>query len=533
MCMIRRAILFCTLQVTCCLIAAQHGILPDPQVDVTHYCFDLIISDSSDVINCTAEIDVSLKGAVKSVFLDLDNVNPKGKGMIVGSVLLNGRKAEWEHSGNRIKVELSPSGIPVDSAEISVSYSGIPADGLIISKNKFGNRTFFADHWPDRASAYLPVVDHPADKAAVEFVITAPSHYEVVASGYLIEESDLPGDMKLTHWKEDVQLPVKVMAFAAADFAVRLAGYAAGIPVWTWVYPENRKEGFKDYAVAIKPLKLFSELIGPYSYSKLANVQSKTIFGGLENASCIFYAENSVTGQGNAGNLIAHEIAHQWFGNSVTEGDWYHIWLSEGFATYLAAVYGEEAEGKEKLEESMMTARTRVLRSSEKNPRPVIDTSITDLMGLLNTNSYQKGAWVLHMLRSEAGEENFWKGIKLFYGRFKDKNAITDDFRNVMEEVTGRDLKKFFHQWLFVAGEPNLRISLAASKNNGTSDIIVEQVQDYLFSFNLKIILKENGRSTALEIPIRERKTTVNVKASTGAEMIIDPDVKLLFRKVE
>lgn len=531
--MIRRTIFLCALLTDCCLIAAQSGNLPDPRVDVTRYRFDLMLSDSSDLINCTAVIDVRLKGAVRSVFFDLDNASPQGKGMIVESVLQNGRKAEWEHSGNRVKVELSPPGIPVDSAEITVNYSGIPADGLIISKNKFGNRTFFADHWPDRASAYLPVVDHPADKAAVEFMITAPSHYEVVASGYVVEESDLPGDMKLTHWKEDIPLPVKVMAFAAADFAISLAGYAAGIPVWTWVYPENRREGFKDYAVAVKPLELYSGIIGPYSYSKLANVQSKTIFGGLENASCIFYAENSVTGQGKAEDLIAHEIAHQWFGNSVTEGDWHHIWLSEGFATYLAAVYSEATYGKQKLEQSMMSARTRVLRASEKNPRPVIDPSITDLMGLLNTNSYQKGAWVLHMLRSEAGEENFWKGIKLFYGRFRDKNAMTDDFRKVMEEATGRDLEKFFHQWLFVAGEPNLRISLVAARNKGTSEIIVEQVQDYLFTFNLEIILKESGRSTTLEIPIKERKTTVNVKASSGAEMIIDPDVKLLFRKVE
>ena len=109
------------------------------------------------------------------------------------------------------------------------------------------------------------------------------------------------------------------MAFGAADFDIRLAGIAGDIPVWTYVYKENRREGFYDYAVALKPVSFFSELIGPYPYEKLANVQSKTIFGGLENASCIFYSENSVTGKGKAEKLIAHEVAHQWFGNSVTE----------------------------------------------------------------------------------------------------------------------------------------------------------------------------------------------------------------------
>ena len=110
---------------------------------------------------------------------------------------------------------------------------------------------------------------------------------------------------------------------------------------------------------------------------------------------------------------MAHEIAHQWFGNSVTENDWHHIWLSEGFATYLTAVYLEKTYGKEKLDETMKSARDRVIRFYLRSPRPVIDTTVTDLMRLLNANSYQKGAWVLHMLRRELGDDLFWKGMRL------------------------------------------------------------------------------------------------------------------------
>ena len=102
-----------------------------------------------------------------------------------------------------------------------LNISGIPADGLIISRNKYGDRTFFADHWPDRAHNYLPCIDHPYDKASVDFIITAPDRYSVVANGILIEESDLDGNMKLTHWSEIIPLPVKVMTFGAARFAVK------------------------------------------------------------------------------------------------------------------------------------------------------------------------------------------------------------------------------------------------------------------------------------------------------------------------
>ncbi len=163
----------------------------------------------------------------------------------------------------------------------------------------------------------------------------------------------------------------------------------------------------------------------------------------------------------------------------------------------------------------------------------MIDTTITNLMGLLNTNSYQKGAWVLHMLRSEVGEDNFWKGMRLFYERFRNGNAVTDDFRSVMEEVSGKDLQKFFHQWLNVPGEPHLKISLVAGRNKGTSDIIIEQVQDYLFSFDIEIVLKEIGENIPIIIPVRERRTIVNIKASPEAEIKTDPDVKLLFRSIQ
>lgn len=508
-------------------LASQPGMTPDRRADVRSYEFNISLNDTSDFITCKTVIRAYFHEPLPEFRIDLDNLRTDGKGMTISALLINGKEAEWEHTGNKVVLKKSTSG----NCEILILYSGIPADGLIISKNKFGNRTFFADHWPDRASGYLPVVDHPSDKASVDFIITAPAHYEVVGSGELVEESDLAGGWRLTHWREETPLPVKVMAFAAADFAARLAGMVDSIPVWSWVYPENRNEGFYDYSIAVKPLRFYSELIGPYPYRKLANVQSKTIFGGLENAGCIFYSERSVTGEGKAERLIAHEIAHQWFGNSVTENDWHHVWLSEGFATYLTAVYEEMNYGKEKLAGNMTADRSRVLRYSERSARPVIDTTVNNLMQLLNANSYQKGAWVLHMLRAEVGEENFWKGIRHYYKKFRDSNADTDDFRIVMEEVSGIDLQKFFHQWLYVAGEPQLKIELKKGKNKDSSELIIEQLQDHLFEFKIDITLKSplNDMEITEQVSISKRITKLNVEAEYGSEVIADPGVRLLF----
>jgi aminopeptidase N len=283
----------------------------------------------------------------------------------------------------------------------------------------------------------------------------------------------------------------------------------------------------------VEPLQFYSKRIGPYSYEKLANVQSKTIFGGLENAGCIFYAENSVTGQGKDEGLIAHEIAHQWFGNSVTEKEWHHIWLSEGFATYLTNVYMEMKYGEEKFRQSMTSDRNRVLRSNSRVPGAVIDTTITDLMRLLSVNTYQKGGWVLHMLRNEIGDEQFWKGMRLYYERFRNGNALTSDFEKVMEEVSHRDLGKFFYQWLYIPGEPDLKISTSAGQRKGTVNLKIEQTQAFLYTFKIELQLEGSGGKKIVTIPVNGKEATIEMTGDADVKITADPDVKLLFRQVE
>jgi len=499
------------------------------QTDVIRYEFRVKLNDSTDIIQGNSTATILFKERTGSVDFFLRTSDRTGKGMNVAGVLSDGFETKWSHTGDILTVLMPVEKNAGDSVHITISYSGVPADGLIISKNKYGRRTFFSDHWPDRAPYYLPVCDNLADKAKVDFIIIAPYHYRVVANGILTEESNIDNFNRLTHWREDVPLPVKVMAFGAAPFAATLSGFAGNIPVWAWVFQENREAGFSDYKPAVKVMNFYDSLIGPYPYEKLANVQSKTIFGGLENASCIFYSENSVTGQGRAERLIAHEIAHQWFGNSVTEREWSHIWLSEGFATYLTTVYMEMNYGREMLETGMRQSRTTVLRYAEKNKKPVIDSTITDLMDLLNANSYQKGAWVLHMLRRETGESNFWKGLRLYYEKFRNSTALSSDFRQIMEQVSGKDLQRFFYQWLEVPGQPELKISTEKDIKGNMSYVIVEQMQDYLFDFPFDITVKTEKGTETLTTRINGKKTRFNVKG-TVSEVIPDPGTWLLFK---
>ena len=505
----------------------------NPSVDVVRYLFEITLGDQNDTITAKATIQLKIVEPADSVRLDLRNVGAEGRGMTVTSLTVNGRPVAWTHVNDKVSLPLPPASQPGGNLQIEIGYRGIPGNGLVIAATKFGKRGFFGDHWPDRGSHYLPCIDHVSDKAAVEFIITAPDHYTVVANGSLIKEQNLRNGTKLTHWREDTPIPVKVMTFGAAEFAVEKAGSVAGIPVWTYVYPENREAGFSDYALALKAVEYYSDLIGPYPYPKLANVQSKTMFGGLENAGCIFYSENSVTGTGRSEGLIAHEIAHQWFGNSVTEADWHHVWLSEGFATYLTSMYWEMKEGTARLGADMRSARERVLRASASAPKPVIDTTVTDLMRLLSANSYQKGAWVLHMLRNHVGDAAFNEGLRLYYARFRDSNALTSDFCKVMEEVSGLDLEWFFHQWLWVAGQPDLKTEWTYDSVAGQVQINITQAQDYLFRFPLEMVVQIGGQSKRVNIDISERTSKIVVEFPVNPENIVtDPDVRLLFREV-
>jgi aminopeptidase N len=522
----------------CCLIlllifnrvSASDGYHRYGNIDVLHYEFAINLSDSTDSITGRASVDLRILEKTDSVILDLRGPDSQGKGMNVTAVSVRDNRISWRQGSDKLFMAIGNNNKVNDTVEIIIEYRGIPADGLIISLNKYGDRTFFADHWPNRAHNYLPCIDHPYDKATVDFVITAPEQYNVVANGIMSEQSSLSGHMKLTHWSEHVPIPVKVMTFGAARFAVKFEGQADKIPVWSWVFPQNRTEGFYDYGIALRPLGFYTRLIGDYPFEKLANVQSKTIYGGLENAGAIFYYENSVTGLGKAEKLIAHEIAHQWFGDCVTEADWYHIWLSEGFATYLTSMYVEYSEGKEKFEADMLRSRSMVIKAFEKKPRPIIDTSIVNLMDLLGVNSYQKGAWVLHMLRTEIGDSSFTSGLRDFYKHFKYSNVLSSDFQDIMEKASGRDLGIFFRQWLYLPGQPELRISRKINRKDRSTLVYVEQRQHDLFEFKLDLLIKDTSGERIENIAVKERITRLVIPSENVTDISPDPNVKLLFK---
>jgi aminopeptidase N len=508
---------------------------PGAVIDILHYSYAIRLSDSNDEVNGRAKIRFVVLKETTTVTLDLVKTAADKKGMSVISVLEDNQPTSYIHDQDLLKVNFGRKLPAGTEKEIEVVYHGVPREGLIIGNNKYKHRGFFADHWPNRAHNWLPCVDHPADKAMVDFLVTAPEHYQVVANGVQVEETSLGAGMKLTHYRETVPLPTKVMVIGAADFAVELADVVNCIPVYSWVYPEDRDKGFYDYGQAASILPFYINNIGPYGYKKLANVQSKTTYGGLENASAIFYFENSITGKRISESLLAHEIAHQWFGNMATEKEWAHIWLSEGFATYMTILYMESQHGKDTADKMLIQNRTQTIAFSKRKMRPVVDSAVTDYMDLLNANSYQKGGWVLHMLRSQLGDSVFWKSIRTYYARYAGKNASTEDLRGIFEEVSGVNLSVFFKQWLYTPGQPQLEIVHSYDAVKKVLTVTITQQQEALFQFPLELQIRggqEDGLITK-STPIKDKQTSFAIPMTEKPlKLVPDPNVKLLFEGV-
>ncbi len=514
------------------LAYSQDGYDKNDALDIKHYNFQLTLSDQSDNIEGIATIRYILLHPQPSISLDLVQKNGSS-GMTIQSATYQGKLLTAKQQNNKIVINTEGQSINTPH-EIIIKYSGTPSDGLVISKNKYGDRTFFGDNWPNRAHHWLPSVDHPSDKATVTFTVIAPSHYMVIGTGRKIEESYLNEDTKMTIWGTSAEVATKVMVIGAADFATYVNGTYKNIPIESWVYRQNRNEGFSDYQYAVSVLDYFDSHIGPYSYEKLANVQSKTRYGGMENASNIFYFEGSVNGKGDHEDLIAHEVAHQWFGNSVSEKNWHHVWLSEGFATYFTHLYLEHTYGVETLKTRMENDRNTIIEFSKKRFTPILDSLEMDYMTKLNSNSYQKGGFVLHMLRRKIGDEAFWGGIRNYYRDFQNSNALTSNFQHYMEIASNSDLTSFFNQWIKTAGHPQIQSKWEYSTKSKSIAVTITQKQEVPFNFPLEMLISNENSTQKFTLNISKKSETFTLSVPFKVTQLeLDPDVNLLFEIVK
>jgi len=363
----------------------------------------------------------------------------------------------------------------------------------------------------------------------------------VVANGRLERVQTVSPGTRTWTYTESAPIPPYCMVIAAGQFAKLEPSKPALTSLSYYVPQSNREFAMQGFAPASPSLKFFSQTIAPYPYEKLDLIVGSTRFGGMENSGAIVFSSTlfdpkpqplSSVFNIHRGlvTLVAHEIAHQWFGDSVTESTWADLWLSEGFATYFAGLFIESHEGQKPFRDYMQQAAETYFRYAEKTRTPIFDSETEDLFKLLNANNYQKGAWVLHMLRSSIGDRAFFGGVKTYYARHKNSTATTEDLRAALEEASGTDLRAFFQSWIYGKGHPQYKISWKRAKDRRTVTLHLQQLQPEPFfpnsipvdiitaSGTRRVVLKPTDKETVQEIRLKAKLVTVQ----------LDPDNTIL-----
>lgn len=519
-----------------------------PGFDAVHYRIALDVPAEGRRIDARTDAVIALLSPRRDT-LRLDLTGLRARDVRTAGSGEAFREASFYQANGKLVVPVPEHLRPGDTLHVRVDYGGEPDDGLIIGDNVHGARGAFADNWPNRARFWFPSIDHLSQKATVEFEVRVPQRWQVLANGRRTDSPAQPASPPADGvWRYLMPAPISphLMVIGATRFAVGTVDPCADggdvpvrsdscVAVTSWTFPPDSAHGMAVFRRAGDMLEYYSRLVGPYPFTKLAHAQSATRFGGMENAGAIFYSQRAIAEGRDIEGTVAHETAHQWFGDAVTPRDWPHLWLSEGFATYYAALYFEHADGPEAFRRRIDAAR-RTYLESEVQDLAIVDTVNipgNNLLELLNANSYQKGSLVLHMLRGLLGDDVFARGIRRYYTRHLHRTASTSDLRAALEEESGRALGWFFDQWVFSPGHPVLDFDWRWDAQAGEAVVTIRQTQSTdwpVFRLPTEIAFDTPAGEVRRQVDLRERTSTLRFALpAQPSDARLDPDGWLLY----
>jgi aminopeptidase N len=484
----------------------------------------------------TAQI---LKDDVSMIDLDFGSLP-------IDAVTIGGQPARFERKPELLNVFLDHAAHAGHKVTIVVTYHGRPADGLVFATDRDGKPSATGDNWPNRVHQWIPCLDHPSAKATVSFTVAAAPREVVVANGKPLTMTRNGAALTVWRFEETKPIPAYCMVIAVSEGAQLAASEKTVTPLSYYVPLKDRAYASKGFSPAAPALAFFSETIAPYPYEKLALIIGATRFGGMENSSAIVFTSTLFDSRGNetmskrfgiparTEDVVAHEIAHQWFGDSVTESTWADLWLSEGFATYFAGLFIEKSDGEDAFRDYLRNAAERYFAYEKLRNTPIHDTETQDLMRLLNENNYQKGAWVLHMLRKRLGDAKFFRGLRDYYHAHADANATTEDLRDALEKASGQNLHDFFTRWVYGTGHPIYQMSWSwksVTEKNVTVTITLDQIQagdPFLDPVPVELVTRGIGTSRVMITPTGKTTTAQFTLPRQPETVTLDPDETLL-----
>jgi aminopeptidase N len=455
----------------------------EPTIDVEKYTLRIRIWDTEPRTQGRMEIALKPLSDTKEVALDAAD-------MTVTAVSQGGKLLNYTHAKETLTVALGREAKAGESLTLAVDFDGRPTRGLFWVRPDEGYPDKPAMIWSQGETEYnhfwFPCYDYPNDRAKSETFFTVPAKYTVVSNGALVGVKDEPDGWRTHHWRMDkdhVSYLVSVVVGELEKHEEKLGDVDVRYFVPRGKFA--REDVLRTFAETPAMIRFFSDVTGtPYPYPQYAQtVIWDFIWGGMENISATTLHQGTVRTKraeldGTSEGLIAHELAHQWFGDMVTCRSWAHAWLNEGFATYFEALWQEHRRGREAFSDDMDGGAAGYFgEDADSYRRPVVCDVYTSPDDMFDAHLYPRGAWVLHMLRRLLGDETWWKGIRTYLKKRAWTVSSTDDFRAAMEEAAGQDLQWFFDQWLLRTGYPEFRVAHEWDRASSRVKLVVEQVQ--------------------------------------------------------
>jgi aminopeptidase N len=524
-----------------------------------HLALNLALDPAQRSVSGTARLDF------ERVDPDADELRLDAVGFEIQSVLLKtgrsraGSPARYEYDGDAISVFVERA---VTRGSVWVRYHATPRRGLYFLAPDEDVRDRPVQIWSqcqdEDARHWFPCHDKPHAKLTTELRVEVPAGFVVLSNGELVE-SRTPGTASLRngsskarkspaswtyHFRMDCPHPSYLVTLVAGHFDVledRAARLADGrrVPI-AYLVPVGREEdGRRTFRETPRMVELFSKVTGlAYPWSRYSQVVvSDFIFGGMENTTATTMYEHILLDRRAAldvtsNDLIAHELAHQWFGNYVTCRDWSHAWLNEGFATFLEHVEREHRLGRDEYDWGLLSDLESYLsEAQDRYRRPIVCREYVEPIDLFDRHLYQKGSLVLHMLRRELGDGLFWRGVRTYLEEHALGLVETNDLQRALEKVSGRSFELFFDQWVYRAGHPELKVKV--SWENGLLLTEVEQTQDTggapPFTFPLEIAVAVDRSVTRHKKQAQARIETLTVPCPKRPDWVgFDPELRVL-----
>jgi len=444
--------------------------------------------------------------------------------MTIGAVRLEGvGPCECRYEDGVLRVDLGEGRRAGEDVTVAVEYEARPRRGLYFVGPDEGYPDKPEQVWSqgeqEDSRYWFPCYDFPNERASSELLATVPADWTVIGNGELVAVSEDPsGATRTFHWRQDVPHAAYLLSLVAGRFA-EVRDTFDGIPVQYFVQPGREEDARRTLGKTPAMLAFFSEVTGlRYPYAKYAQTcVVDFIFGGMENISATTLTDTVLHDDRahldfDADGLVAHELAHQWFGDLVTCRDWSHAWLNEGFATYFEALFREHDRGLDEFRYELFRNTGEYLEEDGRHyRRPLVTNVYHDPMDVFDRHLYEKGSLVLHMIRHVLGDDLWWKSIRHYLATHSGKVVTTADFQRSIEEATGRNLDWFFDQWVYKAGHPEFKVAYEWDDGAKQAKLTVSQVQQTdsltpVFRMPIRVDFSADGVTAPFTIEVSEKE---------------------------